>query len=118
VASSYSRGQKAEQYAVWYLAQQGLELVTRNYRSPYGEIDIIMYHQQTLVFVEVRYRAYAHFGCAAESIDAHKQQRLYKTAQYYIQQDPSLAAKNARFDVVLICGQINKPKIDWIMNAF
>ena len=49
-------GDHAEQLACVFLQQQGLQLVTRNYRCRGGEIDLIMRDDDSLVFVEVRYR--------------------------------------------------------------
>ncbi|MDP1996955.1 MAG: YraN family protein, partial [Gallionella sp.] len=63
-------GAQAEQHAARYLQQQGLKPVAQNYRSRFGEIDLIMQDGATLVFVEVRLRRSANFGGAAASIDA------------------------------------------------
>jgi uncharacterized protein (TIGR00252 family) len=65
---SRQRGQWAEAIAATYLKAQGLCEIKRNYRCPAGEIDIIMQHQATLVFVEVRYRADDRYGHALETI--------------------------------------------------
>ncbi|HEY0665469.1 MAG TPA: YraN family protein [Gallionella sp.] len=77
-------GAQAEQWAVQYLAHQGLRLVEQNYRSRFGEIDLIMRDGEVLVFVEVHMRRNAGYGGAAASIDAHKQQRIIRTAQQYL----------------------------------
>ena len=79
-----NNGALAEQHAARYLQQQGLKPVAQNYRSRFGEIDLIMQDGATLVFVEVRLRRSANFGGAAASIDARKQQRIIRTAQQYL----------------------------------
>jgi len=110
--SKQKAGDKAETQACQYLEQQGLKLLTSNYRCKCGEIDLIMQHDQTLVFVEVRCRADSRFGSAAESVDRRKQHKIIKTAQYYLQQQRRDFA--CRFDVVaLTSGTLN-----WIPDAF
>jgi len=109
------RGAQAEQWAAHYLQKQGLKLVERNYRSRFGEIDLIMQDGATLVFVEVRLRQNADFGGAAASIDIHKQQRIIRTSQQYLS---SLARTPAcRFDAVLL-GDVHGSDAQWLKNAF
>lgn len=110
------KGQLAEQLACDYLLQQGLTLVERNYYCRMGEIDLIMQHQNSLVFIEVRYRKNNLFGGAAESITTKKQDKLQKTALHYIQQHKS--RQNTRFDVVAITGQHPEQILEWIQNVF
>ena len=69
-------GEMAEQVAAEFLAGRGLKLIERNYRCRFGEIDLIMRHGPTLVFVEVRYRRNDSFGGAVESITAAKREKL------------------------------------------
>ena len=63
---------------------QGLSLLTRNFRSRLGEIDLIMDDGQSLVFVEVRYRRGNAFGSGAESVNRRKQARITACAQHYL----------------------------------
>jgi putative endonuclease len=113
-------GEKAEQNACQYLLKQNLKLISKNYRSKFGEIDIIMQDGQTLVFVEVRYRKQDKFGSGAESITLTKQKKLIKTASFYLQQHSYTNALSARFDVVSMSAQpaSTNMKIDWIKDAF
>lgn len=108
-------GVAAEQWARQFLQQQGLQPIAQNYRSRFGEIDLIMRDGATLVFVEVRLRSNVHFGGAAGSIDQRKQQRLIATAQHY------LAELNAippcRFDVILM-DDVQGKNWQWLKNAF
>lgn len=110
-----NRGAQAEQLAARYLQQQGLSLVERNYRGRFGEIDLIMKHGTTLVFIEVRLRGNGDFGGAAASIDVHKQQRIVRTAQQYLSSLARIPA--CRFDVVLM-DDIEQRSLHWLRNAF
>ncbi len=109
-------GQLAEQQALRYLRAQGLRWVTSNYRVRCGEIDLIMRDGSVLVFVEVRQRASAAFGGAGASITWAKQQKLIKTAGWYLQSTGLTHQVESRFDVVTLDGV--PPKINWIQQAF
>lgn len=112
----WKRGNEAEKLACGYLEQKGLHTLERNYRCKMGEIDIIMQDQDTLVFVEVRYRKQNAFGSAAESVTPSKQKKLIRAAYHYLgfhQRHNSLC----RFDVLAITGTANE-QIEWIPNAF
>ncbi|QIZ78520.1 YraN family protein [Ferrimonas lipolytica] len=106
-------GNKAEDQARRYLQRQGLRFVAANVQCRFGEIDLIMQQQDILVFVEVKFRQRDDFGGALAAITAGKQQKLRRTAQWYLQQQGSLECP-CRFDVVAITGA----DIQWIENAF
>lgn len=115
---SAESGAAAERLAERYLEKAGLTLVTRNFRSRMGEIDLIMKDRDSLVFVEVRLRKSASsrsFGGAAGSIGPHKQRRLIAAAQYYLSKLSSTPA--CRFDAVLLDG-LDATRIEWLKNAF
>ena len=80
VTSAQVRGRNAEKDALTFLRQQGLQLVTRNFRCRLGEIDLIMLDAGCIVVVEVRYRNDNRFASAALSVDRHKQSKLLRTA--------------------------------------
>lgn len=105
-------GKEAENHAASFLQSRGLRLVERNYRCRMGEVDLIMEHGNTLVFVEVRLRRNERFGGAAASINGHKQRRLIHAAQHYLQQQAK--EPPCRFDAVLLDGI----RIEWIKDAF
>jgi len=111
-------GARAEQTACRYLHKQGLTEIARNCRSPYGEIDLVMHDQQTIVFVEVRYRKSSEYGLAQETVGHGKQQRIIRSAQWYLQQHKKLSDRPCRFDIVAITGSGKECKFDWICNAF
>lgn len=117
------QGEYTEKLACQYLEQKCLKLIEKNFNCRLGEIDLIMKDNESLVFVEVRYRRNNDFGSGAESITASKQAKLIKTASIYLQQHAKLNKYPARFDVVSITGfieteNINNIDFDWIKNAF
>ena len=111
-------GRDAEAYACDYLLAQGLTLLTRNFHSRHGEIDLVMDDGQSLVFIEVRYRSGIAFGSGAESVDRRKQARITACAQHYLQQHPEAAQLPCRFDVVALTGTRENSDIQWIRDAF
>ena len=116
--TNLSRGREAEERACRHLLQQGLTLTERNYRSPFGEIDLVMQERDTLVFIEVRYRTRGDFGSAAETVDARKQARLRATAEHYRQNAPRASKKACRFDIVAITGDGEDGDFRWLRNVF
>ena len=108
-------GAQAETIAENFLTAQGLVKRARNYRCKLGEIDLIMQHQDTLVFVEVRLRRHGQFASAAESVNIAKQRKIVKTAQYYLQQHQLTDRMNCRFDVIAFSDQQHP---EWIKDAF
>ncbi|HHZ70384.1 MAG TPA: YraN family protein [Methylococcaceae bacterium] len=112
-----SMGAIAEGIAHNFLITKGLSPIARNYRTRFGEIDLIMNDNKTLVFIEVRYRSYDHFGSAAESITKKKQNRIIQTAQHFIMSRQVTAA--IRFDVVAVEPDTSKKvTCNWIKNVF
>lgn len=112
------KGDAIERLACRHLERQGLKLVARNYRSPFGEIDLVMRHANVLVFVEVRYRQHTRFGLPAETVDARKQSRLRATAEHYLQHDERACNQPCRFDIVAVTCEPSGEHIDWLQNAF
>jgi putative endonuclease len=110
-------GNQAEQIAAVYLQQQGLKLLETNYRCSFGEIDLVMRDNKTLVFVEVRLRSSGLFGGAAYSINASKQKKLIITAEHYLQQHNTVAKLACRFDAILM-DKTSTTNLQWIQNAF
>ncbi len=111
-----TRGADAEHRAEQFLRRQGLRLVQRNFRCKAGEIDLIMAHGDTLVFVEVRLRNNRHFASALESITTAKQQRIIRAARYYLLQQQLTDKVPCRFDVVALTDV--DIDAEWIRDAF
>lgn len=114
------QGAAAEQSALDYLLDQGLTLVAQNYACRLGELDLIMLHRQTLVFIEVRSRSPSRFGGVAGSIDYRKQQKMRRVAQLFLQQHREHRHRFCRFDVVTFTldDQKNPTNRQWIKQAF
>ena len=108
------RGQSTEDLALRHLQTKGLELICRNFSSRLGELDLVMMDGNELVFVEVRYRKSSEFGSAVESVDFHKQSKLRKAAELFMQKMPDLEYVGCRFDVIGVTGK----QVEWIRNAF
>ncbi len=111
-------GAHFEQLALEHLERAGLKLVERNFRTRFGELDLILRDGSTLVFAEVRYRRDARFGGGAASVGAAKRARLARAAQGFLQAHPRLAALPCRFDVVAFDGNADAPACDWRRAAF
>jgi len=103
--------------AAAYLQEAGYQILERNYRCPFGEIDIIAREDDTLVFVEVKSRRSENFGLPQLAVGPEKQRRISKTSLYYLQSH-RLDASNVRFDVVAILLRPNNPSIELIKDAF
>lgn len=116
--SSLETGQAAEQAACRYLNNQGFRLVTRNFRSRRGEIDLIMQKDEILAFVEVRCRNSQDYGGALQSITRAKQRKIIAAARYFLHHHPRFADMAVRFDVVAAQLHNNNWQIDWIPAAF
>lgn len=112
------QGAAAEHRAELFLERAGLALVARNYRSPFGEIDLIMQHDQTVVFVEVRFRSRDDYGTPAETVDGRKQSRLRATAEHYLQHDRRASKRPCRFDIVAVTASADGDRVEWLRNAF
>lgn len=96
-----SPGQVAEDLACRLLISKGYKIVTRNFKSRFGEIDIITRDSETLVFVEVKARWSQKFGVPEESVTPQKIYRIKKTADYYCLTN-SIKDKKMRIDVVAL----------------
>ena len=94
----YGVWQQAEDAACRFLKGRGYDIVARNWRCRFGEIDIVARDGAVLVFVEVKARAGTGHGGAEGAVDRHKQRRLITTAGHFLAQTGCELA--ARFDVV------------------
>tara|TARA_R100001244_G_scaffold21048_10_gene22438 strand:+ start:2367 stop:2741 length:375 start_codon:yes stop_codon:yes gene_type:complete len=118
-SSTQSSGNAAEALARQHLEQHGLRLLAQNWRCRRGELDLVMLHADTVVFVEVRYRRHTAWGGAAESVDARKREKLITAATYFLQQESRWGKYPCRFDVIAINADGNSPpRLNWIQNAF
>ena len=117
-ADRRARGAAVEAAARAYLARAGLRDIAANANYRFGELDLVMLHGATLVFVEVRYRRDARFGGGAASVDAHKRRKLVQAASAFLAHHPKHANAPCRFDVVEADGDPASPRLNWIKDAF
>jgi putative endonuclease len=103
-------GPRAEALAADYLVRQGLTIVARNFRTRFGEIDLIATDAGTLVFVEVRMRRSLRFGGALGSITAAKRARMIAAARGYLAMIGGEPA--CRFDAILM-QRLDAASIEW-----
>jgi putative endonuclease len=108
-------GQWGEDTVAVYLAGRGYQIITRNARTPYGEIDIVARQDDITIFVEVKSRTSNKMGLPEESVNLRKQAHMLACAEYY-------AAENAidhwQIDVIAVEGKVGlQPKITHFENA-
>ena len=101
------RGRAGERIAAEYLRERGYRIVTTNWRTRLGELDLIAEQGGTLVFVEVRTRGSHTLGTAAESVGPAKRRQLLTMAQQYLQAHAPRAV--ARIDVVTVLTEPGAP---------
>lgn len=93
-------GNRGEELAAKYLAKKGFLIVERNFRTRFGEIDIICYEGKTLVFVEVKTKIGHDFGEPEEMVNKSKISKVKRMGEVYLQ-DKGLDV-GCRVDVVAI----------------
>lgn len=110
-------GQLGEQLALKTLKRLGYKDIVRNYRCRLGEVDLVAKDGDTLVFVEIKTRRGRSVGIAKEAVDSRKQRQLSRVALSFMKAHDCADAK-ARFDVVAINLDGERPQVEVIRNAF
>lgn len=95
------QGKLAEDFASKFLTQNGYKIVDRNFRSKFGEIDIIALKDDYLAFFEVKARWSNKFGLPEEAVTPSKLWKIGRTGEYYSQLHPDLS-KKLRIEVVAL----------------
>jgi len=108
-------GKWGEEAVAAYLIERGYEIIARNARTPYGEIDIVTKQTDITIFVEVKTRTSNKMGLPEESVNLRKQAHMFACAEHY-------AAENAidhwQIDVISVEGKLGlEPKITHFENA-
>lgn len=117
--SKKTLGNWGEAKAAEFLQKKGIQLLQSNYYTRYGEIDLIMQEQETVLFVEVKLRKNQNFARAADAVTPAKQKKMILTAQAWLEEHE--CTKIARFDVVEVYapkGTTGEYQLNWIPNAF
>ncbi len=114
---SANHGRIGEDIAHRFLRGHGCTVVARNYRPPsgHGEIDLVVWHREELVFVEVKTRDTADFGEPERAVDAEKRLHLIRAARDYARR-AGVEWQNVRFDVVAII--LSPRRIEWLRDMF
>ena len=112
------KGDWGEDRAVEYLKQKGYRLVCRKFRSKLGEVDVVVRKGSTLAFVEVKTRKRKDYGMPCEAVDAKKQYRLRRTAEYFLLTNPWARGMQARMDIIEVLCLDEGNYIRHLENAF
>ncbi len=116
--STRSFGNFGEKLALEYLTKEGYKHLKSNfYFGRYGEIDLVVEKNDTLVFVEVKIKRTQQFGSPHYWITPAKQAKLRRAAEGFIYVN-KISDKSFRFDAILIDFDFDPPKIEHIENAF
>ena len=106
-------GKRGEKLVDDYVKEQGMKILHRNFRTPFGEADLIAQDKDEIVFIEVKARTSDTYGAPKEAVGKQKQLRYKKIAQIYwlkTGEEP-----NARFDVAEVFAD---GKIEYHKYAF
>ncbi|HUG33143.1 MAG TPA: YraN family protein [Anaerolineales bacterium] len=108
-------GKWGEEIAAGYLTQRSAEIVTRNARTPYGEIDIVVRQGDITIFIEVKTRTSDKMGMPEDSITARKRLHMLSAAEHYAMEHE---IDHWQIDVISIEGKPGmEPKITHFENA-
>jgi putative endonuclease len=108
-------GLTGEKKGLSYLKKRGYKVIERNFRTVFGEIDIIARDGGTLCFIEVKFRGSDRFGRPAEAVNRAKQARIVKSALQYIKEN-NIEKGSFRFDALLFGPGENEAEL--IKDAF
>jgi len=98
------RGLWAERLTALYLRLSGYRVLAHNFKTKVGEVDLVVRRKNMLCFVEVKARN--SLSQAAEAVTARQRQRIQRTAELFLAQNPHLSTCDIRFDVALVTGPL------------
>ena len=110
-------GKKGEDIAAAFIEKKGYNILFRNYKCSFGEIDIIAEHKKTLSFIEVKTRSTKKYGSPLEAVTSVKQAKISRVALEFVQRY-KMDNRTARFDVVSVQSLNDGYEVDLIENAF
>ena len=106
-------GRRGEELAAAFLRTKGFEIIARNWRCRFGEIDLIATRKQEMRFVEVKTRVTTTFGYPEESVTPNKLLHLQRSIECWLRVHPSL--KQYQIDVIAIAAYApGPPRVMWI----
>ncbi|RLA83558.1 MAG: YraN family protein [Deltaproteobacteria bacterium] len=118
MGKAHRLGKKGEDLATEFLKKSGYRILKRNYRCPFGEVDIIAEDGGVLAFVEVKARSSDSYGSPAEAVDWRKRDRVARVASHYLQRRGLEGKVPVRFDVVCLNFSPIGPIVELIKGAF
>jgi len=110
--SSKRIGDRGEAAVETWLRDQGWQRVARQWRCPWGELDLVMYRDPVLSFVEVKTRQAGSWDQGSLAVTATKQRRLIVAAQAFLGMHPEWSQAHCRFDVALVA------RVTWQVEHF
>ena len=109
-------GKWGEKFAANYLINQGYEIITTNYRTKCGEIDIVATKGDTIIFCEVKTRTSLKYGTPASSVTHEKRSHIIRVSQCFLN-SPEWECFSPRFDIIEIY-HFNEGTINHMINAY
>jgi putative endonuclease len=120
-------GQRGEDIALKHLRNRGLKILARNYRCPFGEIDLIALDSrkrvghvgpECIVFVEVKTRTSDQYVKASAAVNEAKRRRIKKAASYYLTHRRA-GEMNVRYDIIsVVMSEEDGLRVEHIVGAF
>jgi putative endonuclease len=108
-----ARGRWGENLAANFYERHGCRVIDRNWRSPTGELDLVVLDGDTYVFSEVKTRRSDMYGTAAAAVGIDKQRRIRQLGVEWLRAH-GLGHVDVRFDVIAITGN----DLDHVPDAF
>lgn len=113
-----SIGRKGEDLARAFFKKKGFNIIAHNFRSRFGEIDLILTKNHAIRFIEVKYRRSDEYGLPEESVQKKKQAKIRKTAVFWLRLRQLPMDSEVHFDVLAISKKANKISYNYIEDAF
>jgi putative endonuclease len=110
------KGVIGEERAAAFLKDSGYEVVAKNYRVPWGEVDLIALDESSIVFCEVKTWDSYFEESLEQAIGRKKQRRICNVAKHFLKSNPKYRFERIRFDVILLTDHMSR--IRHIKNAF
>jgi len=109
-ALNYQTGKLGENLAQEFLEKKGYQIISTNFRTRFGEIDLITTKDKKLAFVEVKLKIGDRFGSPEEMINKTKITKVQKMAWYFLQNHPEIAKKYPFHRIEAVCIVLDQDK--------
>lgn len=100
---NYQVGKIGEEIAARHLREKGYKILEKNWKTKFGELDLIASKNTILVFVEVKLKIGEDFGTPEEMITHHKLQQVQNTAISFLQQNPKIEKQHSGYRIDAVC---------------